>query len=41
MLELEEAKPLLKELERRLKEMGDSLWHISKGETIKWFRSTN
>jgi len=25
MLELEEAKPLLKELERRLKEMGDSL----------------
>ena len=41
MLELEEAKPILKELERRLKEMGESLWHFSKGREIKRVRKSD
>ena len=41
MLELDDIKYELKDLENRLKELGESLWHSSKKSGINRFGRTN
>lgn len=38
MLELDDAKYAMKDLSRRLREMGESLWHLKQNEEIKRVR---